>query len=106
MLHLLEKKKHFGVSVLKAGQEAISEYFAKGEQSAEAEERLAIRYRQTSGGIFVLENVLLQMTCRVVAAHVSGDHTIFIGAVQDALMNEGEPLLYFRGEYRKIARHT
>ena len=106
MVHLLEKKKHFGVSVLKAGQEAISEYFAKGEQSAEAEERLSIHYRQTSSGIFVLENVLLQMSCRVVTSHVAGDHTIFIGAVQDAQMNEGEPLLYFRGEYRKIARHT
>ena len=43
MLPLLEKKKRFGISVLRAGQEAISEYFAKSEQSAEAEERLSIR---------------------------------------------------------------
>jgi len=106
MLPLLEKKKRFGVSVLKAGQEAISEYFAKGEQSDETEERLSIRYRQTSSGIFVLENVLLQLTCRVVASHVAGDHTIFIGAVEDAETHEGEPLLYFRGEYRRIARHS
>src|SRR5882762_3244617 len=106
MLPLLEKKKRFGVSVLKTGQEAISEYFAKGEQSDETEERLSIRYRQTSSGIFVLENVLLQLTCRVVASHVAGDHTIFIGAVEDAETHEGEPLLYFRGEYRRIARHS
>jgi flavin reductase (DIM6/NTAB) family NADH-FMN oxidoreductase RutF len=106
MLPLLEKKERFGVSVLKAGQEAISEYFAKGEQSDETEERLSIRYRQTSSGIFVLENVLLQLTCRVVASHVAGDHTIFIGAVEDAETHEGEPLIYFRGEYRRIARHS
>jgi flavin reductase (DIM6/NTAB) family NADH-FMN oxidoreductase RutF len=106
MLPLLEKKKHFGVSVLKAGQEAISEYFAKREHSSEAEQRLGIHFRATPGGAPVIDGTLLQMGCRVVGAHVAGDHTIFIGEVQDAEMHEGEPLLYFRGEYRKIARHT
>ena len=106
MLPLLKKKKSFGVSVLKAGQEAISEYFAKGEQSAEAEERLSICYRRTSSGIFVLDNALLQMSCSVMASHVAGDHTIFVGEVEEAEVHEGEPLLYFRGEYRRIARHS
>ncbi len=46
------------------------------------------------------------MSCNVMASHVAGDHTIFIGEVEDAEMLEGEPLLYFRGEYRKIARHS
>jgi len=26
--------------------------------------------------------------------------------VEDAELHDGEPLLYFRGEYRKIARHS
>ncbi|HEV1994482.1 MAG TPA: flavin reductase family protein [Candidatus Acidoferrum sp.] len=106
LLPLLEKKKRFGVSVLKAGQEAISEYFAKGEQSAEAEERLAIRYRWTPSGVPVIEQTILQLSCNVVASHVAGDHTIFVGEVEDAEVHEGEPLLYFRGEYRRIARHS
>jgi len=106
MLPLLAKKKRFGISVLKAGQEAISEYFAKGEQSAEAEERLSIRYRWTPGSIPVLENTLLQLSCEVTASHVAGDHTIFVGEVEEAEMHEGEPLLYFRGEYRRMARHS
>jgi hypothetical protein len=29
-----------------------------------------------------------------------------VGEVADAATREGEPLLYFRGEYRRIARHT
>ena len=106
MLSYLEAKKRFGISVLKAGQEALSEYFAKGEQSAEAEERLSIRYRWTPGGTPVLENAMLQLSCQLVASHVAGDHTIFIGEVEDAEVHEGEPLLYFRGEYRRIARHS
>jgi flavin reductase (DIM6/NTAB) family NADH-FMN oxidoreductase RutF len=106
MLSFLETKKSFGVSVLKAGHEALSEYFSRGEQSEEAEERLSIRYRWTRAGIPVLENTLLQLSCKLVASHISGDHTIYVGEVEDAEMHEGEPLVYFRGEYRRIARHS
>jgi flavin reductase (DIM6/NTAB) family NADH-FMN oxidoreductase RutF len=105
-LALLHKQKRFGVSILKKGQEAISEYFARGEQDDETEERLSIRYRRTPSGIPVLENTLLQVACRIVASHVAGDHTIFVGQIEDAEIHEGEPLLYFRGEYRSIARHS
>jgi flavin reductase (DIM6/NTAB) family NADH-FMN oxidoreductase RutF len=105
LLPLLEGKKCFGISVLKAGQEAISEYFAKGEQSAEAEERLAIRYRWTPSEVPIIEDTLLHFSCKLITSHVAGDHTIFVGEVEDAEVHEGEPLLYFRGEYRRIARH-
>jgi flavin reductase (DIM6/NTAB) family NADH-FMN oxidoreductase RutF len=105
ILPFLQKKKRFGISVLKAGQQAVSEYFARGVHSADAEERLSIRYSRTPSGIPVLENALLQLSCRVVVPHTAGDHTIFVGEVRDAEIHEGDPLLYFRGEYRTIARH-
>ena len=104
ILPLLHKKKRFGISVLKSGQQAISEYFARGVHSAEAEERLAIHFVKTPSGVPVLENALLQLSCSVVASHLTGDHTIFVGGVETAAIDEGEPLLFFRGEYRKIAR--
>jgi len=104
ILPLLEKKKQFGVSVLKEGHEAISEYFSKGTQSAEAEQRLSIHYRWTKSGIPVLEGTLLQLSCEVVASHLAGDHTIFIGKVAEAEIHDGRPLLYFGGEYRHMAR--
>ena len=106
MYPLLQKKKQFGVSVLKQNQQAISEYFAKREHNAETEQRLGIHFRRTPSGAPVIDGTLLQMSCKVIASHVAGDHTIFIGEVEDAELHEGEPLLYFRGEYRKIARHS
>jgi len=106
MYSLLQKKKQFGVSVLKQNQQAISEYFAKREHNAETEQRLGIHFRRTPRGAHVVDGTLLQMSCKVIASHVAGDHTIFIGEVEDAELHEGEPLLYFRGEYRKIARHS
>jgi flavin reductase (DIM6/NTAB) family NADH-FMN oxidoreductase RutF len=106
ILPMLEKNKRFGVSVLKEGHEAISEYFAKGTQTAEAEQRLSIRYRWTPSGIPVLEGTLLQLSCGVVTSHLAGDHTIFVGEVVEAEIHEGKPLLYFGGEYRHMARRT
>jgi flavin reductase (DIM6/NTAB) family NADH-FMN oxidoreductase RutF len=104
ILPMLENKKRFGVSVLKEGHEALSEYFAKGTQTAEAEQRLSIHYRWTPSGIPVLEGTLLQLSCEVVASHLAGDHTIFVGQVLEAEIHEGKPLLYFGGEYRHMAR--
>jgi flavin reductase (DIM6/NTAB) family NADH-FMN oxidoreductase RutF len=104
ILPMLGKKKRFGVSVLKEGHEAISEYFAKGAQSAEIEQRLSIRYRWTPRGIPVLEGTLLQLSCQVVDSHRAGDHTIFVAEAVEAEIYEGKPLLYFGGEYRHMAR--
>ena len=103
ILPLLHKKKHFGVSVLKHHQQAVSEYFAQSVQHREAEERLAIQYRWTPSNVPVLEGTSLQLSCSVVAEHVAGDHTIFVARVDDAEIAGGEPLLFFRGEYRHIA---
>jgi len=99
----LHKKQKFGVSVLKEGQQAISEYFAQAVQHSEAEHRLGLRYRWTAEGVPVLEDTVLQLGCSVVATHIAGDHTIVVGKVEDAEIQGGEPLLFFRGEYRSIA---
>ena len=104
ILPLLHKKKHFGVSVLKQHQQAVSEYFAQSVQHREAEERLAIQYRWTPSNVPVLEGTSLQLSCSVMATHAAGDHTIFVAKVEDVEIPGGEPLLFFRGEYRHIAR--
>lgn len=104
ILPLLRRKKHFGVSVLKQHQQAVSEYFAQGVQNAEAEKRLAIHYRWTPSNVPVLEDASLQLSCAVVAEHIAGDHTIFVAKVEDAEIPGGDPLLFYRGEYRHIAR--
>ncbi len=100
----VREKQRFGVSVLKESQQAISEYFAKGVQSAEGDALLGIRYRWTKSRIPLLEDSLMQVACNVVAAHMTGDHTIFIGEVESADSGSGEPLLYFRSQYRQMAR--
>jgi len=36
-------------------------------------------------------------------AQPAGDHTIFIAEVEEVMVRDGEPLLYFRSQYRDIA---
>jgi flavin reductase (DIM6/NTAB) family NADH-FMN oxidoreductase RutF len=103
MLPVLERAQRFGVSVLKDGQRGISEFFALTEQDAEVERTLGIRYLWSASGIPVLADALVQLTCNVVASHLAGDHTIFLAEVETADVFEGEPLLFFRGTYRRIA---
>jgi flavin reductase (DIM6/NTAB) family NADH-FMN oxidoreductase RutF len=103
MLPILKKAQRFGVSVLKDSQQAISEFFAQTEQDPEVEHALGIRFEWPADGIPVLGDTLAQLTCRVVASHVAGDHTIFLAELESAEVFEGEPLLFFRGTYRRIS---
>jgi flavin reductase (DIM6/NTAB) family NADH-FMN oxidoreductase RutF len=103
MLAVLERTRRFGVSVLNDSQRAISEFFALPEQDPAAERALGIRFHWTPSGIPVLSEALVQLTCRVASLHVAGDHTIFLAEVDTAGVFEGEPLLFFRGAYRRIA---
>ena len=100
---MLKERGHFGVSVLKQEQQAISRYFAQTEENAETEAKLGIRYRWTAGGVPLLEDALVHIACKVAASYVAGDHTIFIGEVEGTEIFDGEPLLYFRGGYRRVA---
>jgi flavin reductase (DIM6/NTAB) family NADH-FMN oxidoreductase RutF len=102
-LPMVKEKRRFGVNVLKENQQEISRYFARPEEKSEIEAQLGIRYRWTESGIPLLEGALAHMTCNVVASYIAGDHTIFIGEVASTEIFDGEPLLFFRGAYRRLA---
>lgn len=103
--HLAETYLHirdhgqFGVSVLKQEQEALSEFFADPERNPDAAYRLGVTYQQMASGLPVLADALAKLDCTVMAAHAAGDHTIFVGNVNEVQVEDGVPLLYFRGRY-------
>lgn len=99
MLGIINQRRRFGVNVLKAGQQAVSEFFTQPEQPAEAERALGVSFRWTPEGVPLLENTLVQMVCNVVSTYVAGDHTIFIGEVAKLEVSNGEPLIFYRGSY-------
>jgi flavin reductase (DIM6/NTAB) family NADH-FMN oxidoreductase RutF len=99
----LHAKKRFGVNVLAEGQRAISEYYALPTQTHQhAEREVGARFDRTSHGTPVLHGALAYLECRLHTAQDAGDHTIFIAVVEDVVVHDGNPLLYFRTTYRRI----
>jgi flavin reductase (DIM6/NTAB) family NADH-FMN oxidoreductase RutF len=99
----LQARKRFGVNVLVDGQRAISEYYARPTATHQnAEQEVGARFDRTVHGTPVLHGALAYMECCLHTVQDAGDHTIFIAQVEDVVVREGDPLLYFRGRYRGI----
>lgn len=103
----LHAKKRFGINVLGEDQRAISEYYARVERSHEsAEAEAGARFERTTHGTPVLQGALAYLECRLHSAEAAGDHTIFIAEVEDVVVCGGDPLLFFRGKYRKVGEEV
>jgi flavin reductase (DIM6/NTAB) family NADH-FMN oxidoreductase RutF len=98
----LHARKRFGINVLSDSQRAISEYYARSSENHQHAERAGAHFDRTRHGTPVLEGALAYLECRLHSAQDAGDHTIFIGEVEDMVVREGDPLLFFRGTYRKM----
>ena len=100
----LHAKKRFGVNVLAESQRVISEYYARPIHThGHAEEEAGARFDRTAQGTPMLHGALAYLECRLQSAQEAGDHTIFIAEVESVEVFDGDPLLYFRGNYRAIA---
>jgi flavin reductase (DIM6/NTAB) family NADH-FMN oxidoreductase RutF len=101
-LALMQASARFGISVLAEEQQALSDYFAGAEQDQETAARLGVRFRVSRRGTPLLEGCLATIDCRKVAAHVAGDHTVFIGEVDEMAARDGRPLLFYSGRYHRL----
>ena len=87
----------FAISVLAADGERTARRFAGEADGADKFEGVA--WHQSPNGSIVLDEALAWVDCNVVAEHVAGDHTIFVGEVLTGDAVEGQPLIYYRGGY-------
>lgn len=96
----LERSESFAVNILADDQEALSRRFA--ERELDRFDGVAIN--RGALGLALLDGALANLECRVTSRVPGGDHTILIGEVKAATVNEGHPLLYYRGGYRRLER--
>ncbi len=100
----LEQAGVFAVNFLKEDQEALSRLMARHENE-EARKLVNIPYRLGKTGSPLLMDCLAFLDCRVVEKYPGGDHTIFIGAVEEGgVVHDGYPLLFYKGRYGKLTR--
>jgi flavin reductase (DIM6/NTAB) family NADH-FMN oxidoreductase RutF len=98
----LRESGRFAINVLALGQEAISRRFA----STQAGKFDGLAYQISDLKLPLLGAALAHIECTTVSTHIEGDHTIFVGRVERTGINDGDPLLYFRGRYNRLSSET
>ncbi len=96
-LPVVRETGRFGVNVLAAGQADLARLFAS--KTPEQEKFSGIAHT-VHDGIPVLEGALAWLGLRLERLVPAGDHTIGIGAVEAAEARGGDPLIWYRGDYR------
>jgi flavin reductase (DIM6/NTAB) family NADH-FMN oxidoreductase RutF len=90
---------HFAVNVLQTGQQPASITF-----STRVEDRFgSTPWSCGEAGAPILKESLGVFECERFAVYVGGDHHILVGQVVKASFDASlDPLLYFRGRYRRL----
>lgn len=88
----------FGVSILSQAQQEVSGHFA-----SRLEDKFEGRqFRRGELGLPLIEGASCTLECRLHSQLPGGDHTIFVGEVVEAQMNDEAPLVYYRSGYREL----
>lgn len=99
---MIEKTKHFAVSILAEGQDAISNWFAvSGREPVPHFEEFGTIEHTT--GSPIIDGAIAHLDCELDRAIEGGDHTIIIGRVLAAAADPSKkPLIYYRRGYRPL----
>ncbi|HVL33042.1 MAG TPA: flavin reductase family protein [Actinomycetota bacterium] len=97
----IERAGFFAVNVLAGTQQDIAKRFA-----SKMDDKFAgLRWRAGITGAPLLDGSLAVVECEVRNSVEAGTHVIYVGAVRNGETVEGEPLVYFEGEYRGLGTH-
>jgi len=99
---LVSAAGHFGVTILAADQEEISNRFAG--RIPDTEDRLdGLNVETLVSGAPFITGGLSFFDCRVTQSVLLGTNTLFIAEILDARsLDDGDPLLYFNQKYQKL----
>ncbi|MGB7068048.1 MAG: flavin reductase family protein [Pyrinomonadaceae bacterium] len=96
--HAFHESGLFAVHILSAGQSELSERFA----SQITKKFEGVDMNPNLDGLPLIAGCVANLECRVRNVCDGGDHSIFIAEVQDIAFHDGDPLVYFRSDYREL----
>lgn len=99
-INAFTKGNGFALNMLSEDQQELSVKF-----SSKVEDRFAgVGYETWETGVPILDGCLANLECLIDAVHDGGDHLIIVGRVNRISQAEaGKPLLYFDGDYTRLA---
>ncbi|SOZ14556.1 putative flavoprotein oxygenase [Cupriavidus taiwanensis] len=89
----------FGVSILRAGHGELARRFA----TPSPDKFAGVGHRCCPHGVPYLDEALATLSCRVERADPVGDHLLIVGAVEAFTAGEGEPLVFYGGDFFRLA---
>jgi flavin reductase (DIM6/NTAB) family NADH-FMN oxidoreductase RutF len=98
-LAIVREAGRFGVNVLSSAQEDVAEVFASKVPESEKLEGIAHRFHD---GVPIIEGALSWAVCSLRQEIAGGDHTIAIGEVVSMGVGEGDPLMWYAGQYHDV----
>jgi flavin reductase (DIM6/NTAB) family NADH-FMN oxidoreductase RutF len=97
----IDENQRFAVNILNDRQQDVSNQFSGGSSQ---EERFAnTAWHVAATGVPILNESLMSLECKVIEKVRAGTHWVIIGEVVESTCRSGEPLLYFRSNYRELA---
>jgi flavin reductase ActVB len=97
--YAFEESEIFVVNILEESQADVSERFA----SPYLDKFDGVEFELGSLAAPMLKGALVNLECRLRHSLNGGDHSIFVGEVEDAIFAVGRPLVYFSSDYRMLA---
>lgn len=104
MHSMLMESDAFCVNILAEHRREWSDWWA-GKAPKDADQFIDIPHSNKTAGSPVLDDCLGFIDCNIWARYDSGDHTLFVGEVQEASVTDDldmKPLLFFASKYRKL----
>ena len=89
---------HFAVHVLKTSQQDVSVHFAQSCGGLFDD----IDFQSSDDGVPLLADCLARLECSTSDIYEAGDHYIIVGRVERYSTYDGEPLLFYGGDYRVL----
>nr|CDQ35723.1 NADH-dependent flavin reductase [Virgibacillus halodenitrificans] len=96
MYTILQETEQFGLSILSEEQKELSMIFAK-----QMEKDREIKFSQQDG-VPVIKDSIATLSCQIKEKALAGDHMIFIAEVTEIDMKDGNPILFYGGQYRNL----
>jgi flavin reductase (DIM6/NTAB) family NADH-FMN oxidoreductase RutF len=98
-LPIVREAGRFGVSVLAAHQEDVARVFASKVPESEKLDGVPHHFQD---GVPIIEGALSWVACELRELIAGGDHTIAIGEVVSLGLGEGDPMLWYAGQYHDV----
>jgi 3-hydroxy-9,10-secoandrosta-1,3,5(10)-triene-9,17-dione monooxygenase reductase component len=88
----------FCLNFLAEGQEDIARVFACGQACKFG----AFDWTRLPNALPLITGSVAQIGCEIATVHEGGDHRIVVGTVNHLGITGGDPLMYYRGGFRRI----